>query len=243
MLDILYRDDHYVAIHKPGGLFVHPTTLARRQPSCMPMLRNQIGRWVYPVHRLDRATSGVLLFALDPEPANRMCLLFERRRIRKGYLAVVRGHTPERGRIHHALREEPDKAPADAITDYQRAATAELPFPVGTHPSARFSLVRAMPLTGRFHQIRRHFAHVSHPVIGDTTHGDGKQNRLFRETFAIRRLLLLATDLTFEHPYTSKAVKIESPVPEDVEALFSKLGWTSPDFEARRGSAERVRAL
>lgn len=227
LLDIIYRDDHYIAVHKPSGLFVHPTRLACRQPTCMMMLRNQIGRRVYPVHRLDRATSGVLTFALNPEAANKMCLLFERRLVQKGYLAVVRGYTSERGRIHHALRETPEKNPADAITEYEREATVELPLPVGPHPSARFSLVRAMPMTGRFHQIRRHFSHVSHPVIGDTTHGDGKQNRFFRDTFYIRRLLLHALDLAFEHPYSSKLVNIECPVPEEIEALFVELGWAS----------------
>lgn len=225
MLEILYQDDHYVAVHKPSGLFVHPTKLAPREASCMPKLRRQLGQSVFTVHRLDRATSGVLLFALSPEAAREACLLFEERTVKKQYLAVVRGFTPESGRIEHPLRESRNKKPAQAITDYTRERTVDLPEPVGKHPTARYSLVRALPLTGRMHQIRKHFAHISHPIVGDTNYGDGSQNRFFRSNFNIRRLLLLATDLTFDHPYTGKLLTIEAPIPEDIRDLFVKFDW------------------
>ncbi len=225
MLEILYQDNHYAAVHKPSGLFVHSTKLAPREANCMSRLRRQLGRSVYTIHRLDRATSGVLLFALSSEAARKMCLLFERRAIKKRYLAVVRGYTPESGRIEHPLRESRDRKPAEAITGYTCEGTVEFQTPVGKHPSARYSLVRAVPLTGRMHQIRKHFAHISHPIVGDTNYGDGSQNRFFRSTFNIRRLLLMATNLAFDHPYTKEPLTIEAPVPEDIKDLFIKCGW------------------
>ena len=226
MLELLYRDGYYAAVNKPSGLFVHPTQLDRRGASCMPQLRDQLGRRVYPVHRLDRPTSGVLLFALNPEAARKMCRLFEQREITKGYLAVVRGFAPESGRIEHPLSDEDkSKTPVEAVTDYTRGATAELPIPMGPHPSARFSLVRAVPRTGRMHQIRRHLSHISHPVAGDTNHGDGAQNRFIREHFGIERLLLMATDLTFVHPYKETEMTIRAPLPDDVGRLFERLDW------------------
>ncbi len=225
MLEILYRDECYIAVHKPTGLFVHPTRLAPDEPSCMPMLRNQIGRWVYPVHRLDRATSGVLLFSLSSDAARSMAERFENRSVDKRYLAVVRGSIEQRGRIDYALDNLDGGDASEAITDYVRLAKTELPHPVGKYPTARYSLVRVLPVTGRRHQIRRHFAHIRHPVVGDTTHGDGTHNRFFRDSFDIDRLLLMATELVFDHPYAGETVPIHAPVQSDVQALFVRLGW------------------
>ena len=191
----------------------------------MQTLRNRIGCWVYPIHRLDRATSGVLLFALDSEAARKACSLFEAREVEKRYLAVVRGYVPESGRIDYALREQKDMDAAEAITDYICEATVELPFPVGRYATARYSLVRALPLTGRHHQIRRHFAHISHPVVGDTSYGDRAHNRFIRSTFGIGRLLLMATDLTFRHPFNGTQITIEAPIPKGVGNLLAKFGW------------------
>ncbi|MDP6775952.1 MAG: pseudouridine synthase [Candidatus Latescibacteria bacterium] len=225
MLEILYRDGYYAAVNKPSGLFVHPSQLDRRAASCMPRLRDQLGRRVYPVHRLDRPTSGVLLFALNPEAARKMCRVFEQREVTKGYLAVVRGFAPESGRIDHPLREDKSKQPVEAVTAYTRKATSELPIPMGPHPTARFSLVRAVPHTGRMHQIRRHFSHISHPVAGDTNHGDSAQNRFIREHLGVDRLLLMATDLAFVHPYKQVEMTIRAPVPDDLGCLFESLDW------------------
>jgi tRNA pseudouridine65 synthase len=224
-LQILFQDSHYVAVDKPPGLFVHPTRLGPREPSCLPWLRRQLDRQVFTVHRLDRATSGVLLFALSSEAAREICRLFEKRSVDKAYLAVVRGFTPESGCIDSPLRESKDKEPADAATNYTRLETVELPEPVGRFDTARFSLVEVQPRTGRMHQIRKHFARISHPVIGDANHGDGTQNRFFRDHFGLRRLLLMATHLGFRHPYSGEPATISAPVPDDVRALFDQLGW------------------
>ena len=224
-LDILYHDPHYIAIHKPPGIHVHPSELARQEDSCMRILRDQLGQWVYPVHRLDRATSGVLLFALDSEAAGKMIGRFLERQVRKRYLAVVRGYTEEEGLIDYPLREVTDRPAQEAQTAYRRLGTVELPYPVGKFPSARYSLVEAFPHTGRRNQIRRHFVHISHPIVGDVRFGDGRHNRLFREKFNLHRLLLLATDLGFVHPYSGEEVSIHAAVPGEVTEVLGRLEW------------------
>lgn len=224
-LEIIFRDIHYIAIHKPPGIHVHPTYLSRGEESCMKILRDQIGQWVYPVHRLDRAASGILLFSLSSEAAGKMIQQFGERKVEKRYLAVVRGYLPEEEKIDYPLREEPHKEPAEAITEYRRLAMMELPYSLGKFPTVRYSLAEVFPRTGRKNQIRKHFAHISHPIIGDVRYGDGKHNRLFREKFAIHRLLLLAVSLSFQHPYTGEPTILRAEIPEDVEELFGKMNW------------------
>jgi tRNA pseudouridine65 synthase len=225
LLQIIYRDDHLVAIDKPDGLLVHRTRISRDHVFALQLLRDQIGRLVYPVHRLDRPTSGVLVFALSPETAGRLCAEFSSRRVAKRYMAVVRGYAPEAGIVDHPLPDEENGPDRDARTVFRRIAAAEIHVPLPPNPTARVSLVEVEPETGRMHQIRRHFRHASHPVIGDTRHGDGKYNRLFRERYASRRLLLHALSVQFSHPATGATTLISSPLPEDMLRLFGELGW------------------
>ena len=231
MLEILFSDEHYVAVNKPAGLFVHPTKLAPRETSCLPKLRKQLGQEVFTIHRLDRATSGVLIFALSSDSAREMCRLFENRLVEKTYLAVCRGFTPESGEVDRGLRENRKKNRVDAITKFVRQAVAEIPEPVGQHPSARFSLVKAYPQTGRTHQIRKHMAHISHPIVGDTNYGDGSHNRFIRSHFNLYRLMLMATQLGFDHPYGNEAITVSAPLTEEVSSLFDAFGWrgSQPD--------------
>ncbi len=235
-LDILYRDEHLIAINKPAGLLVHRSAVDRHETRfALQLLRDQIGQRVYPLHRLDKPTSGVLLFALHPEAAARLTAAFTAGDVSKRYLAVVRGHTPEQAVIDYPLQEQLDRAsdaqaqqnkPAQtAITEYQRLASAELPHPVGRYPSARYSLIAATPLTGRKHQIRRHMKHIFHPVIGDTTHGDGKHNAFFRERLHCHRLLLAAVKLAFTHPYSQQSITITAPAGTEFNAILEQLGW------------------
>lgn len=224
-LTILYQDQHYVAIDKPAGMLVHRTRIAEEAEYAMQRLRDQLGQHVFVVHRLDRPTSGVLLFALSSEAARAMCEVFESRQVEKRYLAVVRGWTEEAGVIDYALREEKHKEAQHAVTAWRRLATVELDIAVGRYPKARYSLIEALPETGRMHQIRKHFAHIFHPLIGDTTYGEGRHNRLFRDHFAIERLLLMATELSFVHPYSNEPVTLRAPLPTEVTALFARLGW------------------
>jgi tRNA pseudouridine65 synthase len=243
-LPVLYQDEHLVAVNKPSGLLVHRSDIDRHESEyAMQILRDQLGQWVYPLHRLDKATSGVLLFALDRESARLMTRSFTEGTISKSYLAVVRGFTRELERIDHPLNERRDKmrskirsemidkrAARDkpertAVTEYRRLATVELPRPAGRYPTARYSLVQAAPLNGRMHQIRRHLKHISHPIIGDTTYGDGKQNEFFRTEFNCRRLLLHSQAAEFLHPYSGKQVRIHAPLDEDFGNILRKFLW------------------
>ncbi len=227
-LTILYRDENFVAIDKPAGMLVHRTWIAEEAAEyAMQRLRDQLGQHVFIIHRLDRPTSGVLLFALSSEAARDMCAQFESRTVTKRYLAVVRGWTEESGVIDHPLREEKHKEPQPALSRYRRLATVELPIAVGRYPQARYSLVEVQPETGRMHQIRKHFAHIFHPLIGDTTYGEGRHNRLFREHFGSERLLLHASELGFVHPYSGAPLTIHAPLPPDLAALFTQLGWSA----------------
>lgn len=228
-LDILYQDDALVAVNKPSGILVHRTRISRDRDFVLQRLRNQLGRHVHPAHRLDRATSGVLLFALDPETASATATQFQAQRVGKCYLAVVRGHVEPRGTIDHALKSEDRTIRVEAVTHYQRLACVELDEPVSRYPTARYSLVAARPVTGRMHQIRRHLRRISHPVIGDTTHGDGRHNRFFRERFDIHRLLLHAWSLELDHPQSGEPLRIEAPLPEEFRGLLHELGWELPE--------------
>lgn len=246
-LEILHRTDRFVAVDKPAGLLTHRTELASRESdSCMARLRDQLGSWVYPVHRLDRATSGVLLFALDSDAAEQLSVLLRGRidaaagptgpalpasscGMSKRYLAVVRGHAPQEGLIDRPLTRNFEKKASplvEASTWFKRLATVELPYPVGRYASARYSLLEAEPFTGRRHQIRRHLASLSHPVLGDTVRGDGKHNRFVRERYGIERLLLHADLLRFNDPFSGNSCTIQSKLSLEFKGLVSRLFQT-----------------
>ena len=235
-LEIIFQDDLLVAVNKPAALLVHPSLIDKRETRCaMKLLRDQLGRWVYPLHRLDKPTSGVLLFALDPQTARNLGEDFERQRVHKRYLAVVRGYTEMEGRIDYPLREQYDKMTdrltrrnkeaQPAVTDYRRLATVELPYAVDRYPSSRYSLLTVQPRTGRRHQIRRHFKHISHPLVGDTTHGKSRHNRLFRERFGSGRLLLTAVEMEFDHPSDGQPRRLVAPLDGTFTAVLGQLGW------------------
>jgi tRNA pseudouridine65 synthase len=224
-LTILYQDNNYVAIHKPPGLLVHRTRISQDNRFVLQILRDQLGQWVYPIHRLDRPTSGVLIFGLNSDAARQLVQEFEQRRVEKRYQAVVRGYTDKDGVIDYPLQEDISKKRQRAVTSYRRLAQVELHHPVGRYQTARYSLLEIQPETGRMHQIRKHMKHIFHPVVGDTTHGDGKQNQLFRDLFGVSRLLLVARELRFQHPFTKAQITINSMPEEELMELFEKLGW------------------
>lgn len=231
-LRILYQDEQLVAVHKPAGLLVHRTALARGEREfLLQRLRDRLGQRVYPVHRLDRPTSGAMLFALTPAMATRLADAFADRRVTKRYLAVVRGVGPEAERLAYPLREEDGRRPKaempaqEAVTDIRRLDSVELPVQVDRYPSSRYSLLEARPLTGRRHQIRRHLSHRGYPIIGDAKHGKGKHNRFFAEQLEAPRLLLAATGLAFEHPATGQPLRLSCALDATMTALFRRFGW------------------
>lgn len=232
----LYRDDWLLAVHKPAGLLVHRSPIDRHATEFALQYARQLngGVHVYPCHRLDRPTSGVLLFARDPDTASVFGKALMDGQVQKTYLALVRGWAAEQGVIDHGLREhatdrrrkdEPQPL-REALTHFKRLATTELPVAVEGYPQSRYSLLALYPATGRKHQLRRHMQHISHPIIGDTNYGRTKHNRYFAERFGCSRLMLAATELAFQHPVTGKLLRVQS-LPEasfmQVLGIFDEL--------------------
>ncbi|QIR16204.1 tRNA pseudouridine(65) synthase TruC [Shewanella aestuarii] len=241
-LEILFEDEYLVAIHKPAGLLVHRSYLVRKERFfAMQLTRDLVGCHVFPVHRLDRPTSGVLLFAKNSECARMLCEQFEQHTVQKKYLALIRGNMHDSGELDYPLKVELDdvadkfaeknKAAQDAVTVYQPLLNCEIPYSSGRYPTSRFGLIKLSPKTGRKHQLRRHMAHLRHPIIGDTTHGDGKQNKFAREHFGVNRLWLIAKSLQFTHPVTQQVMHIETELEQEWLDLFELLGWQSLDRE------------
>ncbi|HHH12966.1 MAG TPA: pseudouridylate synthase [Thiolapillus brandeum] len=233
MFTILYQDEHLVAIDKPSGALVHRTATSREGHIVLQGLRDQLGRWVWPVHRLDRATSGVLLLALDPETASALARQFKERSVDKRYLALVRGWPEASGVIDRPVHTGEHRNPEEkkpAVTEYRRLAQVELPVEVDRYPTSRYALVEAHPVTGRYQQIRQHLKKISHPIIGDTTWGNGKHNRFFRERYGIRRLMLHAVRLAFTHPASGDPLAVEAPVDGQWRGLFREFGWEEPEL-------------
>jgi tRNA pseudouridine65 synthase len=232
-LPILYRDEYVVAIDKPASLLVHRTRIDRQaRVFALQVVRDQIGQLVYPVHRLDKPTSGVLLFGLSPEAGKRLTNFFSCGEVRKTYVAVVRGWLDEEGSIGKPLGDLRDYTssglpgePKEARSDYRRLATVELPHPVGRYETARYSLGVIYPQTGKRHQVRRHMRHIGHPVIGDRRHGDRDHNRFFEGHFASDRLLLTAMELTFPHPFKRHEVTVTAGFDEHFASILRRLGW------------------
>nr|WP_211215597.1 pseudouridine synthase [Colwellia piezophila] len=266
-----------VAVDKPAGLFVHRSYMDRDEIYfALQLVRDQIGQYVYPVHRLDRPTSGVLLFALTKDIATKLSQAFANKASRaelelktelnkeantenkpqeqvaenraintvessslamvKTYYALVRGHLAQPiGFIDHALKEKLDKLgdknvsrdkPAQSAQSYyQVMEQASLPIKVGKFDSVRYSLVKVQPITGRRHQIRRHLAHLRHPILGDINYGDNKQNPFFIEHFGFKRLMLHAQSLEFNHPVSEQRMKISAPFDRHWQQVFIELSW------------------
>ncbi|MFZ2958072.1 MAG: pseudouridine synthase [Candidatus Ozemobacteraceae bacterium] len=222
---ILYQDEWYVAVHKPAGLLVHRSSMAPAyQKALLPDLSEQLGKRVFPIHRLDRGTSGVLVLAFSSEAAAKLSMQFEARTVQKIYLTILRGWlNPAEGFIDRPLRPLPGEPPRPALTRYRTLGVHELPVPVPPHQTSRYSLVEVFPETGRRQQIRRHFAGLSHPVIGDGSHGDKKHNQIFHEHFQSDRLLLMALSIRFRHPWLEKNLTIICPPDGPTQNLIDRL--------------------
>jgi tRNA pseudouridine65 synthase len=219
MLDILYIDDYLAIVHKPAGWLVHRTPLDKGETRfVLQTLRDQIGQRVWPVHRLDKGTSGVLVFARQPEVARTVGQAFESGEgLKKTYRAMVRGWPGDEGLIDHPLRRMPDDLRSAreevqaALTRFVTVSRGEFPLAQGEFPSTRFALVQLQAFTGRRHQLRRHMKHMAHPIIGDATHGKGPLNRAIAEHLGFQRLWLHALRLEIRHPVTGAPLVIAAP--------------------------------
>jgi tRNA pseudouridine65 synthase len=239
LLSILYLDDFLAVVDKPAGMLVHRSFLDKHETLfVMQTLRNQLGRHVFPVHRLDRPTSGVLVFALSSDIARLLTEQHQEESWQKFYLAIVRGYVKAPLLLDYPLFEQLDKiadkqanqhkAAQDARTAIWPIAQVELPVPVGRYPAARYSLVALQPLTGRKHQLRRHLAHLRHPIVGDTSHGDGKHNQLFAKHLSAQRLMLVAKRLQLKHPVTGELLLFDAGL-QELKPLFTEFGWQATD--------------
>ncbi len=232
LLHVIYQDDTLVAIDKPAGLLVHRTNLDRHETRfAVQLLRNQLAKHVFPVHRLDKGTSGILLFAFDGATAAKLATQFEEKSTRKTYLALVRGYSASQQIIRHSLKREPENYDdhreaviQDAETWAQRIGECEMGWPSDQHPSSRYSLVGLEPRTGRRHQLRRHMKHTSHPIIGDATHGKGRDNRQFAAETGISRLMLANIGLQVFHPKTGQPLTLTCPVEPRFREAINQLG-------------------
>jgi len=224
-LEILYQDEHLVAINKPHGLLVHRTKIAtEREVFALQLLRDQLGQRVYPVHRIDRKTSGVLLFALDEVNNSKTTALFRDQQVEKTYLAIVRGFTDPEGTIDYALRKENGQL-QESITHYKTLAQTEIAVPLGKFDTSRYSLVEVKPETGRMHQIRKHLAHIHHPIIADRPHGCNKQNKLFKEKWGMDSMLLHAKEINFKHPVSQEVTHIKAKISTEFERTLGFLNF------------------
>ncbi|MDQ7043738.1 MAG: tRNA pseudouridine(65) synthase TruC [Sulfurimonas sp.] len=225
ILEILYEDEYLVAINKPSGLLVHKSMIDKHEIYfAMKMLSKQIGKWVYPLHRLDKPTSGVLLFAFDSHTARVMSEQFSSHTIEKTYIAIGRGYVADEGVIEHALLEKLDKISdrdknqtreaKEAITAFKCLGRVEIEASVGRYDTVRYSLVELKPRTGRKHQLRRHMKHINHHLLGDTKYGRGEHNKFVREHYNMHRLLLHAISLEVKHPFRDEKLMIKAPFDE-----------------------------
>jgi tRNA pseudouridine65 synthase len=241
-IPILYRDAALVAVSKPPGLLVHRTMIDRHETRfALQLVRDAIGQRVWPVHRLDKGTSGVLLFALSERVASKLGSAYEAGDVDKRYIALVRGWPPAEGCIDHPLTHRVDaaesptrgleaRAAQPATTDYVRLGTVEVEHAVDRFPTGRYALVELAPRSGRRHQLRRHLKHIAHPIIGDATYGKGQHNRFVAERVGAQRLWLHAASLILPHPETGGRLAVEAPLDWQWERLnvLGEWCWEGP---------------
>jgi tRNA pseudouridine65 synthase len=236
-VEIIYEDEFLVAINKEAGLLVHRSWLDKGETRfAMQLTRDAVGCHVFPVHRLDKPTSGVLLFAKSSAVARSLTEAFTAHKVTKQYLAVVRGYMSEQGSVDYALSFQPDaiadkfanldKPAQEAVTHWQSLAQIELPFAVSKkHETSRYSLMRLTPETGRKHQLRRHMRHLFHHIVGDTSHGDGRHNRFFRTQYGCARMLLHAQTLALSHPVTGEPLLLKAGLDDQWLRILEEFAW------------------
>ena len=222
-LEIVHEDEQLIVINKPAGLLVHRTKIARDvQEFALQLLRDQVGYQVFPIHRLDRKTSGILLFAKQKEFVHPFQLVLQDQKTQKRYVAIVRGYFPESITVDHPLLNDEGKK-QDALTQFNLLKHTEVLLPFGKFNTSRYSLIEAFPQSGRMHQIRKHLNHLRHPIIGDRPHGCNKQNALFLKEYGLKKMLLHAESIHFSHPFTDKIIEVKAALPAHFNQTISDL--------------------
>lgn len=222
LLDIIFEDEDYIAINKPCAIMVHPTKITEDKVFLMQILRDQIGQRVYTVHRLDRPTSGALLFGKSSEAAAKVSALFREQQVKKEYRAIVRGFMDEKGLINHPIANKKYAEPQRAVTLYKNLDAVTYPAAIGPYPSSRYTYLALFPQTGRRHQLRRHLSHLRHPIIGDKKYGDIKHNKYFLENLESPNLLLHALNMQFTLE-SGRTIKLEAPLQDHFTKTLNAL--------------------
>ncbi|UDQ96511.1 pseudouridine synthase [Lentisphaerota bacterium WC36G] len=229
---IVYQDEYLVAVNKPAGILVHRSTMSSDRTALLQKLSKQLGVKVNPIHRLDRPTSGIVLFGIQQQTTSDLFKLFRERDVKKSYLALVRGFTPKHKLIDYPLANaEKNNQKQEAISEYWTLAQVELPIPVGPYETSRYSLIKVDIQTGRMHQIRRHLRHDNHPIIGDTKYGDTQHNLSYRDNFHCHRLLLMAYKLEFKHPVMGELLQLKINPDVSFAELLNKINININDCQ------------
>lgn len=232
IVEVCFEDDYLVAVSKPNNLLVHHSFMARNvgeESTLVELAQKQMGMSLFPIHRLDRKTSGLLLFAKQKEQVSKFQTLFQLNKIQKTYHAVVRGFSPSEGVIESPVKGRDANVYKDALTAYRKLGEVSLDVPVKPYSTSRYSLLELTPKTGRLHQLRIHMNKIAHPIIGDPKYGDRFHNRMFQEEMGFSKMFLHASSIKFVHPFTQEDIKIKAKFPSDWLSVFEKFNWTLTD--------------
>lgn len=226
-IEIVFEDDYIVAVNKPNNFLVHQSHYARniKEPTLLEFLEQQLGFPLYPVHRLDRKTSGIILLAKQKEFVAPFQELFNQNEIHKTYYAIVRGFSPAVGVIDTPVKNDDTGVYKDALTNYKTISSVELDIPVTPYEKSRYSLLKLMPETGRMHQLRKHMNKINHPIVGDYKYGDRFHNRMFETEFNCNYLFLHAYQIEFTHPLTHQKMCLTAEFPLDWLLIFNVFNW------------------
>lgn len=230
-LKILFEDAYLIGVEKPNNVLVHHAYHSRNvsnEASLLQLLDVQFQHKFYPIHRLDRKTSGIILLAKHTKFVSKFQELFVQNTIQKTYYGIVRGFAPSTKIIDSPVKGRDGKVHKEALTHFKTIATTSLEIPVKPYDSSRYSLVEMQPKTGRMHQLRVHTSKISHPLIGDIKYGDKNHNMMFEEHFGCKNLFLHAAFLEFKHPFTNEKIALKAQFPLDWHLLFEKFNWANP---------------
>ncbi len=230
-LEIIYEDAYLLCVSKPNNVLVHHAHHSRNvadEDSLLQLIENELGIKAYPIHRLDRKTSGIIMLAKETKYVSKFQELFTNNEIQKTYFGVVRGYSPDSKTIDSPVKGRDANVHKEALTHLRTLEKITLDIPVKPYDSSRYSLVELAPKTGRMHQLRVHSNKISHPLIGDSKYGDKNHDVMFDENFGWTNMFLHAGKLEFTHPFSSEALVLKATFPKDWIALFDKFSWKNP---------------